>query len=354
MQASAASKLGFLLINLGTPDSPSVPDVRKYLGEFLMDPHVLKVPWPIRKLIVGGFILPFRPKQSAEAYASIWSEQGSPLLVRSQALADKLHHRLQCPVALSMRYGSPSIADGMASLAAQGADQVCIVPLYPQYADSTVTTSVEAALTATPEQMNSQVMPVFWQDQSHIQAWGETIRRHLPEQWDHLLFSYHGLPESHLTSTDPTNEHCLRVENCCEQPSTAHATCYRHQVISTTKAIASYLGLPEDSYSVSFQSRLGRIPWLTPYTDQVLEQMPAQGIKNVAVVCPAFIVDNLETLEEMGIQGQETFIEAGGETFTLIPCLNDDDQWIDCLAKLCHAEQAKALSASADSAARSA
>ena len=328
-------KVGYLLINLGTPDSPEVKDVRNYLGEFLMDPHVLDVPWALRALIVNAFILPFRPKDSAEAYSKIWTIEGSPLLVKSQALADKLHERLGAPVALSMRYGKPAIADGLQVLHDSGVTQVCIVPLYPHYADSTITTSVNAAMEQMPDNMQANVITPFYQAPEHTKAWGENIRKHLPKQWDHLLLSYHGLPERHLTKADPTDQHCLKQQDCCSVNSVAHKTCYRHQVMVTSQEIARYLDIEEDRHSVSFQSRLGRIPWLTPYTDHVLEQMPSQGIKHVAVACPAFVVDNLETLEEMGMQGEETFLQAGGESFTLIPCINDDDLWVEGLTSLC-------------------
>ena len=328
-------KVGYLLINLGTPDSPKVKDVRNYLGEFLMDPHVLDVPWALRALIVNAFILPFRPKDSAEAYGKIWTSEGSPLLVKSQALADKLHERLGAPVALSMRYGKPAIADGLQVLHDSGVTQVCIVPLYPHHADSTITTSVNAAMEQMPAHIQAGVITPFYQAPEHTKAWGENIRKHLPKQWDHLLLSYHGLPERHLTKADPTNQHCLKQQDCCSVNSVAHKTCYRHQVMVTSQEIARYLDIEEDRHSVSFQSRLGRIPWLTPYTDQVLEQMPSRGIKHVAVACPAFVVDNLETLEEMGMQGEETFLQAGGESFTLIPCVNDDDLWVEGLTSLC-------------------
>ena len=328
-------KVGYLLINLGTPDSPEVKDVRNYLGEFLMDPHVLDVPWALRALIVNAFILPFRPKDSAEAYSKIWTIEGSPLLVKSQALANKLHERLGAPVALSMRYGKPAIADGLQVLHDSGVTQVCIVPLYPHYADSTITTSVNAAMEQMPDNMQADVITPFYRAPEHTKAWGENIRKHLPKQWDHLLLSYHGLPERHLTKADPTDQHCLKQQDCCSVNSVAHKTCYRHQVMVTSQEIARYLDIEEDRHSVSFQSRLGRIPWLTPYTDHVLEQMPSQGIKHVAVACPAFVVDNLETLEEMGMQGEETFLQAGGESFTLIPCINDDDLWVEGLTSLC-------------------
>lgn len=335
MQPTQDNKTGYLLINLGTPDSPSVKDVRRYLGKFLMDPYVLDTPWLLRRLIVSGFILPFRPRNSAEAYEKIWSNEGSPLLVKSQALADRLQEELQAPVVLSMRYGKPSIEQGIAELESQGVQQICVIPLYPQYAESTVTTSVKAVEKALPESISSLVLPPFYQSAEHTRAWGEIIRKNLPKQWDHLLFSYHGLPERHLTKADPTGQHCLKRDNCCEVPSPAHATCYRHQVYVTSREIAAYLELDADQFSVSFQSRLGRLPWLTPYTDQVLSELPAKGIKHLAVACPAFVVDNLETLEEMGMQGRETFLRAGGESFCLLPCLNDSEVWVQGLASLC-------------------
>ena len=326
---------GILLINLGTPDSADVADVRRYLGEFLMDPFVLSAPTIIRALIVYGFILPFRPNKSAEAYASIWTDEGSPLLTGSQRLADELAAELQAPVVLSMRYGNPSIQAGIEELAAQGVEHVIVVPLYAQHADSTVTTSLRAVEAALPATMQHSVLPPFYGADEHSQAWGELIKQHLPEQWDHLLLSYHGLPEQHLRKADPTKNHCLQQEDCCYHQSPAHKTCYRHQVYATSSNIAAHIGLSEDQYSVSFQSRLGPLPWLSPYTDKVLAELPDQGVKNLVVASPAFVVDNLETLEEIGMQGQETFLEAGGESFHLVPCLNADPLWVSGLARLC-------------------
>ena len=267
---------GILLINLGTPDSADVADVRRYLGEFLMDPFVLSAPTIIRALIVYGFILPFRPNKSAEAYASIWTDEGSPLLTGSQRLADELAAELQAPVVLSMRYGNPSIQAGIEELAAQGVEHVIVVPLYAQHADSTVTTSLRAVEAALPATMQHSVLPPFYGADEHSQAWGELIKQHLPEQWDHLLLSYHGLPEQHLRKADPTKNHCLQQEDCCYQQSPAHKTCYRHQVYATSSNIAAHIGLSEDQYSVSFQSRLGPLPWLSPYTDKVLAELPDQ------------------------------------------------------------------------------
>ncbi len=325
---------GILLINLGTPASPTTADVRSYLNEFLMDRHVLDAPWPIRRLIVSAFILPFRPKASAHAYASIWTDDGSPLLLYSQALQAALQQRSPLPVSLAMRYGEPSILNAVTELAAAGVDHLVVVPLYPQHADSTVTTIIEAVHEALPAAMRAEFVPPFYAHPAYRRALAASVEAHLPPDVDHLLMSYHGLPERHLTKADPTGKHCLQNESCCEVASPAHATCYRHQVFVTSRNLAADLGIADDKYSVSFQSRLGRLPWLTPYTDQVLAELPGRGVKNLAVVCPAFVADNLETLEEMGIQGRETFLEAGGEHFHLIPCLNDEQGWVDALDEI--------------------
>jgi len=327
------SHTGYLFINLGTPDSPEVADVRQYLQEFLMDPYVLDVPGPIRRLIVSGFILPFRPKKSAEAYAAIWDVQGSPLLLYSEALVKAMDEALQGPVALAMRYGSPSIADGIRALADADVQRIIAIPLYPQYADSTVTTSVEEIQRLTPAHIETFIVPAFYDDADYIAALSSVVKAALPEQWDHMLMSYHGLPERHLRKADPTGSHCMSNTDCCRQPSPAHATCYRHQVFRTSQALAAALGIRDEQYTVSFQSRLGG-GWMQPYTDKVLEQLPGQGVRRLAVVCPAFVADNLETLEEMGIQGRETFLGAGGEQFDLIPCLNDAEVWIQALTNI--------------------
>ena len=330
---------GILLVNLGTPDSTSVRDVRRYLGEFLMDRNVIDVPWPIRKLIVSCFILPFRPKQSAEAYEAIWNaagaQTGSPLLHYSEALRGALDQAIEAPCALAMRYGKPSITDAVSSLRDRGVNEILLVALYPHYADSTVGTTIEAVRSAVGDTVRLEVLPVFYDDAAYIASQAGIIRRYLPERWDHLLLSYHGLPERHLTRADPTASHCLKRDDCCRVPSLAHATCYRHQVYRTSELLAAQLGLDAASYSVSFQSRLGRLPWLTPYTDETLESLPATGVRNLVVACPAFVADNLETLEEIGISGREAFMAAGGESFTLVPCLNAERSWVSALARLC-------------------
>jgi len=331
-------KRGILLVNLGTPDSTAVRDVRRYLGEFLMDRHVVDVPWLLRKLIVSGFILPTRPKQSAHAYSQIWDAAGpgtgSPLLHYSRQLKEAVSAELESPVELAMRYGSPSIDDAVNALHADGVDQLLLVALYPQYAASTVGTTIEAVTAAAGERMKVVALAPFYDYPAYVEAQADLIARHLPADYDHLLLSYHGLPERHLTQADPTGSHCLKRADCCQTASEAHATCYRHQVFATSALLAERLDIQPDRYSVTFQSRLGRLPWLTPYTDVTLAELPGRGVKNLAVACPAFVADNLETVEEIGISGQETFLEAGGEAFTLIPCLNSDPAWVHALASL--------------------
>ncbi len=324
---------GILLINLGTPQSPQISDVRAYLDEFLMDAYVIDSPWWLRRLLVSAFILPFRPRQSAANYARIWRPDGSPLLIESTRLAEAVAARVPCPVALAMRYGQPSIDTALTQLREKGVERLVVMPLYPHYADSTVTTSVEAVKRQWRD-TEPTVVPPFYDHPGYVAALAASIRTHLTAPWDHLLLSYHGLPERHLTRADPTGNHCLSSAACCDEPSNAHATCYRHQVYATSKAVARALTLDPDTYSVSFQSRLGRLPWLQPYTDQRLVELAEQGVRRLVVACPAFVADNLETLEEIGIQGRETFRQAGGESLTLVPCLNADPAWVEVLVNL--------------------
>jgi protoporphyrin/coproporphyrin ferrochelatase len=332
---------GILLVNLGSPSSTDVADVRRYLGEFLMDPYVLDSPWPVRRLVVSGFILPFRPKKTAEAYASIWNSAGpgSPLIAHGHALERELAELSELPVVLAMRYGEPGIEPALSKLLSQGIDELLLVTLYPHHADSTRTTAIRAvreALARRGAGVALRVLPPFYDDPGYIDVLAEHVGSHLPDDVDLVLFSYHGLPERHITRADPTRAHCLTRPDCCEVASAAHASCYRHQVYRTAALVTARLGIEASRYRVSFQSRLGRLPWLTPYTDDMLRLLPGQGVKRIAVVCPAFVADNLETLEEIGIQGRRTFVDAGGEAFTLIPCLNDDPRWVSLVAGWCH------------------
>lgn len=328
------SKQAVLLVNLGSPDSPSVPDVRRYLREFLMDGRVLDAPWPIRFCVVNFAILPSRPKQSAEAYHTIWTPEGSPLVVTSKRVQALLQARVEVPVELAMRYQNPSIPDALAKLAAEQVDDLLLICLFPHYAMSSFETAVERVKEVAQKlapAMQVRVQPPCFEDPDYIEALAGNAQPYLERPFDHLLFSFHGIPVRHLRKSDPTGRHCQQVPDCCNRPSPAHDTCYRAQCFRTVKAFVQRTGLPADKYSVSFQSRLGREPWLTPYTDHVLEEMPGRGIKHLLIMCPAFVSDCLETIEEIGLRGRETFLKAGGESFALIPCLNEHPLWIQAL-----------------------
>lgn len=332
------SNRAVLLANLGSPDAPEVPEVRKYLKQFLMDPYVIQLPWLLRALIVNLFVLPKRPHASAEAYRSVWTDDGSPLVHRSHELLNALKPRLDIPAAIAMRYGQPSIESQIKQLAnIENIDEILFIPLYPHYADSTVTTSIKEAERVISENnlaVKLLTLSPFYDNPAYIDALVNSAKAALSEDFDHILFSYHGLPESHLTVADPTGNHCLKSETCCSlsSPSPAHATCYRHQVLQTTECFVQKTGLSADQYTVAYQSRLGRAKWLEPSTEQTLEKLAREGKKNILVLCPAFVTDCLETLEEIDMQGRETFLAAGGENLTYIPCLNSNNDWIDCLA----------------------
>jgi ferrochelatase len=326
-----------LLVNLGSPASPAAADVKPYLDEFLMDPYVLDVPTIVRTLLVRGIILNTRPAKSAEAYAKIWTDAGSPLVVISEQTRAALEHTLDIPVGLAMRYGQPSIPHGIAELRARVGeiDDLLVVPLYPHYAmasTKTVEVAVDDALRGSG--IPYRFLPPFYDDPAYLDALAAKLRSGMPTQSDFVLFSYHGIPRRHVKKMDPTGGHCFGSGDCCSVPSSAWATCYRHQVITTMDGVAGRLGLAKDRYGFAFQSRLGG-GWLEPFTDKELALYPGRGVKHLTVVCPAFVADCLETLEEIEMRGRETFLSAGGETFTYVPCLNDDPAWIDALAALC-------------------
>ncbi len=325
-----------LLVNLGSPDSPSVPDVRRYLREFLMDGRVLDVNWLIRFCVVNFTILPTRPKQSGEAYHKIWTPQGSPLIVISRNVQTMLQKRMQVPIELAMRYQNPSIPDAVRALAQKGATDVFLIPLFPHYAMSSYESAVERVKKVAAQlapQMRFTVQPPFYDDPDYVNALVAGAEPHLSEPHDHLLFSFHGLPERHLRKSDPTGCHCLATQNCCQTPSPAHATCYRAQCFKTVAAFTKRAGIPKEKYSVAFQSRLGRDPWLKPYTDLELPRLANAGVKKMLVMCPAFVSDCLETLEEIGMRAKETFVEAGGTDLQLVPCMNEHPLWVETLEK---------------------
>lgn len=327
-----------LLVNLGSPASTSVADVRRYLNQFLMDPYVIDLPWPVRRLLVS-LILIKRPEQSAHAYASIWWEDGSPLVVLSKRLQQAMKAKWTAgPVELAMRYGEPSIESQLKKLTAQGIKNITLAPLYPQFADSTTTTVFEEARRVIRElklSVQLSVLQPFYDQPEYIDALVDSAKPYLQDDFDHLLLSFHGLPERHLHKRDPSG-HCLKGADCCQTASPeVLATCYRAQCMRSAQAFAEKMGLRPEQWSVSFQSRLGRAKWIEPYTEARLEELAKQGVKRLLVMCPAFVADCIETLEEIGDRGLEQFQQAGGETLQLVPCLNDHPSWAEALKVLC-------------------
>lgn len=325
------------MVNLGSPDSPTPKDVKPYLDEFLMDERVIDVPLWLRNIIVRGIILRTRPKKSAEAYQKIWWEEGSPLIVISERFTQKVKQQTQIPVALGMRYGSMTIKKAMEELHAKGVDEVLLVPLYPHYAMSSFETVVVKAMQVKDEffpDMAITTLPAFYKNADYIEVLSKSIAEGLKDfEYDHILFSYHGIPERHIKKSDPTKFHCKIDGNCCKTNSVAHHSCYRHQCFEMTERVKQNLGLSNDKVSLSFQSRLPNDPWLKPYTDYEFERFPKEGIKRLAVITPAFVADCLETLEEIAMEGKHQFQEAGGEDYKHIPCLNDNQDWVDVMVK---------------------
>jgi ferrochelatase len=331
------SKRGVLLINLGSPDSPSVPDVKRYLREFLMDGRVMDTSWPIRFALVNFLIIPRRAHQSAEAYASIWTQEGSPLVITSKNVCAELQTRLSVPIELAMRYQNPAIEEAINNLVYQGVTDLLVIPLFPHWAMSSFETAAERARQVAYEQaphMKVTVAAPFYNNPDYITALVESARSYLNKRIDHLLFSFHGLPERHLHKSDPAGDHPIEKPICCDESNPAHKTCYRAHCLKTVKAFVRAANIDESAYSVAFQSRLGGEPWMKPYTDAELVRFAQSGIKRLAVICPAFVADCLETLEEIGMRGREIFLNNGGEEFTLIPCLNENPRWIAALERM--------------------
>ncbi len=331
-------KLAILLLNLGSPDSTSVPDVKRYLREFLGDERVIDKPDSafLRGILVNGIIIPFRAKNSSHAYSTIWTEQGSPLIVTSKLAHAALQKRTSAPVDLAMNYGNPSIPDALRRLVAAGVEEVLLFPQYPHYAMSSWETVVakvhREAATLAPKLKVESILP-FYADPDYIDALVASARPYLAQPHDHLLFSYHSIPQRHLTKADSSKAHCLTVADCCNSCSPAHATCYKAQVTRTTHLFAQRAGLDPARWSIAFQSRIAGEPWLTPYTDFEYKRLAAEGRSRLLVITPAFVTDCLETLEEIRVRGAEEFTAAGGKSFTHIPCLNDHPAYIDFLAK---------------------
>lgn len=331
-------KRGIVLMNLGSPDSTAVPDVKKYLNQFLMDERVIDIPYLLRLLLIKGIIVPRRAPKSAEAYKTIWTDKGSPLVEITRQLQQALQKQVDVPVEIAMRYGNPTVKDSFDNLLKRdpGITDVIAVPLYPHYAMSSYETAVEHA----KETYNKYRYPFtlefvkpYYNNEDYINALAERMRPYLNKEYDHILFSYHGIPQRHIRKSDITGSHCLKTTNCCDVESPAHDFCYRHQCFSTTKLVTQKLNIPSNKFSISFQSRLGK-GWLEPFTDIRLEQMPGEGIKKLLIICPAFVSDCLETLEEIAMRGKESFMEAGGIEYEMIPCLNVEPLWVGTVGKL--------------------
>ncbi|MGA0896011.1 MAG: ferrochelatase [Flavobacteriaceae bacterium] len=329
---------GVLLVNLGSPDSTDTNDVRDYLDEFLMDERVIDLPKWFRTFLVKGIILKTRPKKSAKAYRKIWWEEGSPLIVLSERLQEKVQKKVSVPVALAMRYGNPSIKKGLQVLKAQGVKEVLLVPLYPQFAMATTETILVLAEQLQKEhfpEMELVSLPPFYNHPDYIRVLANSIQEELQgKNWEHLLFSYHGVPERHIRKSDVTKSHCKMDGKCCFTDSPAHAYCYRHQCEMTTQKVADYLELKEGSYSSSFQSRVSILgSWLKPYTDKTVEDFAKKGTQELAIATPAFVSDCLETLEEIGMEAAEDFEDNGGKKLHVIPCINDREDWVNVLSR---------------------
>lgn len=322
-------------MNLGSPDSTEVKDVKKYLDEFLMDERVIDYPYLFRLLLVKGIITPTRSPKSAEAYKTIWTDEGSPLVVFTKKLKQALQIETEEPVEIAMRYGYPSPEAGFEALLKRepSLQEVIALPLYPHYAMSSYETAVEYAKEIHRKKNYSfklTFIKPFYDEPNYLHALAGNIKPYLEREYDQLLFSYHGVPGRHIRKSDVTGCHCLKTDNCCEVASPAHEFCYRHQVLTTTRLVTEALNIPKNKYSISFQSRLGK-GWLTPFTDIRLQELPGEGIKKLLIVCPAFVSDCLETLEEIAERGKETFINAGGESYEMIPCLNTSPLWVKAI-----------------------
>jgi len=332
-----ARKQGLLLINLGSPDAPREPDVRRYLREFLMDGRVLDYPQLARWLLVNCRMIPEQAAESTQAFRSIWSAKGSPLIVTGRSVAEKLEAALGLPVALAMRYRRPTVSLALRRLYSAGVRELTVLPLFPQYSASgyeTAVTHVDREIETLVPGMRHRFIPPFFEEPEYLDALTASAEPYLANGFDHLLFSFHGMPERHLRKADPTGRHCLASEHCCELLSPARRTCYRAQCLATARGVAERLELKARQWSTSFQAGREGEPWIRPGTEETLKSLGAAGVKHLLVMCPACVADCLETLNGIATRGSETFRSTGGGRLTLIPCLNDHPAWIEGLAAI--------------------
>lgn len=332
-------KTGVLLVNLGTPDNPKTPAVRRYLREFLMDGRVIDIPKWQRFLLVQGIIAPFRAPKSAKTYQELWTKEGSPLLVYGYTVQKLLQEKLgnDYHIALGMRYQKPSIAQALEELKSVNIKKIIVLPLFPQYASATTGSVHEKTMEIVSKWANIpeiKFVSQYCNHQGFIQAFAERGKKYLSqESFDHIIFSYHGLPERQITKHDPTKT-CLQSANCCEKYSTYNHLCYRAQCFETSRQLAYALNLTPEQYTVSFQSRLGRNPWIQPYTDETIEKLVKENKKRILVFSPSFVADCLETTIEIGVEYKHLFESLGGERWQLVDSLNDSPMWIDALHDL--------------------
>ncbi|UFH54646.1 ferrochelatase [Spirosoma sp. KNUC1025] len=338
-QKKAVGKTGVLLVNLGTPDSPSVPDVRKYLREFLMDGRVIDIPLIPRSLLVNGFIAPFRSPKSAKIYKQLWTDTGSPLKYYGHVVEQELQKELgdTYTVKLAMRYQSPTLEAGLREFQQMGLTDIVIIPLFPQYASASTGSVYQKVMEIVkPWEVIPAIRFVnrFLEHPKFIEGFAQTARKYMATyDFDYFLFSYHGLPESQIRKGDVTKSVC-QLGDCCRSYHAMNQHCYRAQCFETTRLLVEALGIPEGKYITSFQSRLGKDPWIKPYTDEVIKELPAKGIKSVLAFSPAFVADCLETTIEVGVEYKELFEQAGGKHWQLVESLNDSPIWIEALVDL--------------------
>ena len=332
-------KRGVLLVNLGTPDSPSVPDVRKYLDEFLMDERVIDINAINRTLLVKGIIVPFRGPKSAKIYKEVWTENGSPLLYYSIRARQLLQEKLgkEYVVDLAMRYQSPSIESALKSLQDQQVESILVIPLFPQYASASTGSVIQKVMKLVGQWQtipNISFINSFHDNEGMLNVFAENALQHKPETFDHILFSFHGLPERQLTKADHSGKYCLQTPNCCGRLIDVTRFCYSAQSHDTARLLAAKLNIPREKYTICFQSRLGNSPWRKPYTIEVLEELAKKGAKRLLVFSPAFVADCLETSYEIAREYNEEFQKWGGEKIQLVESLNDNPKWIDALESM--------------------
>lgn len=336
--------IGLLLVNVGTPDAPRPAEVRRYLAEFLMDKYVIDLPWPLRALLVHGIVLRTRPAASARAYQKVWTAEGSPLLVHLRALVTGLQSHLDQAqgagrylVQGGMRYGSPSITAAFQAFARQGVQEVRVLPLYPQYARASTLTTHEAVTRIARRELPAaklHLMGDFYAAPEFIRPSAAVVRESLGDfRADHVLFSFHSLPEKQVQMTNPAGT-CFANARCCDTVGGDNRLCYRAQCYATAREIAAGAGLEPPRWSVSFQSRLGRARWITPELVSEIERLARSGVKRLAIACPSFVADCLETVEEVAIRAEESFLAAGGEALRLVPCVNSRTDWVEGVGRL--------------------